>query len=52
MKEPVSGHNWNTSQGINWWVAAYLFTSPVLAVGGVITYLYFNGIYIVSKEIF
>lgn len=45
MHEPATGRNWNTSHGINWWVASYLFASPILAVGGIIAYLYFNGVH-------
>lgn len=48
MQENGSGKNWNTPRGVNWYLATYLFASPVLAVGGVITYMYFNGIHLLE----
>ena len=45
MQQTEQNVNWNTSYGIDWGAAVFVFLSPVVAIGGLITYLYFNGIH-------
>jgi len=40
--------NWNTSHGIDWPAWIYIYFSPVAAVGGLIAYIYFNGVHILE----
>ncbi len=40
---PLSS-NWNTSYGIDWWAALYVFLSPPATILGLIIYTYFNGV--------
>ncbi|MGZ3723486.1 MAG: acyl-CoA desaturase [Bdellovibrionales bacterium] len=44
MQQPATS-NWNSSSGINWGIALYLFLSPILAIGGVIVYSIYNGVH-------
>jgi stearoyl-CoA desaturase (delta-9 desaturase) len=45
MRETIPESNWNKSQGINWPVFIYLFTSPFATVAALILYIYFNGVH-------
>lgn len=45
MNETDSVSNWNTSEGINWPVAAYLFASPIMVAAGASLYFYINGVH-------
>lgn len=45
MPENSANQNWNTSEGIDWPVAIFVWATPILAVVGVSVYLYFNGIH-------